>query len=136
MGVTLQAIVEVRVQGHPEWSRHLVSWEDVATFEFNKNYELLAALDDVTLRDWPRTRFESGQPLDRWDDPEVTSVRRDVDERDIADNRRWATVEMLREIAVPDEDARRLRFEGMMALCEVLAREYGGEGVRVLFWSC
>lgn len=137
MGVTLHAIVEVQIEGKVGLTRWPRYWEGVSVWELNKDYVLSIALDDVTLKGWPRTylREVGNKPLDWYHDSEVSSERREVEQADIASNYRWATLSHLRELVLPD-DAFRARFDAIVAGCEALARYYGGaERVRVLFYS-
>lgn len=151
MGTTLHAIVEYYVPPRP---RLRGRWKDVCSWEFEKNYELSGAINELegVHRGWPSTREPGsgyvdvrtgedggGPPVRPHDDPHVSSARLDVDEQDIAHSRRWVSLPVLRDLPPPssrDESyAFRGHFEAMMAACEVLARLHGEERVRVLFYS-
>ena len=149
MGVTLQAIVEVRSDGG-DWCRHASGyWYDVCCWEFGKNYELSAALSELDgIRDlWPVTHDgrhgspstrNAVRPIDPGDDPEVSDARRDVDERDIAHGRRWAFATDLERVGPcsGSQGFSRAHFNAMVAACRSLVAVHGPERVRVLFYSC
>lgn len=53
MGVTLQAMVEIHVESDPEIGTR-ARWESQASFEFNKDYPLMAVLDARVQPGWPK----------------------------------------------------------------------------------
>jgi len=54
MGTTLTAYLELREPGHP--------WDRFATWHFQKNYTLMAALGAVAERDWPLDATHRNEP--------------------------------------------------------------------------
>lgn len=143
MGTCLHAIVEVFHPG--ELGVRRASWEDVATWEFNKDYPLMTALSDAKGAPWG-WQGRSSHELD-----DLSHAAREIAEDEIGEVKQAFTLDGLRIVALylPAGD-RSPRFVALLVAVEVLARGalkglpwpkhlqvenyYGDDCVRVLFY--